>query len=834
MALLRRITLIALAAAALALGVVAPSTPAVASTVPPPRVISPANDPSAPLKDLILRWHSVAGASKYQVQISPNKDWTNNTVQLPNSGMTLATLFEMPISLPHATYYWRVRAHAGGSWGPYSTPRQFLREWAGPFEMLQQPSSTDPTLIWTAVPGASVYLVRFSTDPGFPTAGTVRCFTQQTSFTPYALESQEKAIDGACFGFANLTNGKSYYWQVQPFDNTTAAPLVTDTKNDPAWECSTPQPECDGHGIIGGPFVYKAPVAGPFNYSTTVTGLKTTWHTTDTAGTTCDTTSACPMTPTFSWTPAKDANYYRVFVFRDPAATNVYRTYDTLWPEITPRDGYLDAQAGSSYYWAVAPGTCVLAPDNRTCSPVEGTAAACSIEGTNATSTPVVTGLQVAPGPGVTGSSSIDGGSIVTVTLTGSGFNSGLCVDPSAGAVTKITNTSSSITFTYSAPNSGGDITFSVTNPDGGTSPTDNAPILKVSSGQTVKLGALSDTATFNKRTDPVPLIEPADGAVEHGKTFTFRWGDFLATGGKGGYDARNYELQLSTTIGFHAPALTLTSIDLTQYTDLLGTLSNGHYFWRVAPIDETGNLLTWSKIREVTVNANSPGVHFSSHDGVRVNHPLKITFSDVIKGVSTRTLKVVPAGKAGFAAVRGKLRLGSSPRHFVFVPKRPLATGATYHLVVSRKLADANGNPVIVRGGPIRTSVLAKNTSHGWRYSSGWTRHQASNAFSGSYVEASRERRASISVAGDQVYIAGCKGPGMGTISFSIAGRQHTVHENQSFTACGVVLWHRALPDGIHTLHVRVTHGRANFDAASVVGFDPAALAAGGVPAAA
>jgi hypothetical protein len=56
-----------------------------------------------------------------------------------------------------------------------------------------------------------------------------------------------------------------------------------------------------------------------------------------------------------------------------------------------------------------------------------------------------------------------------------------------------------------------------------------------------------------------------------------------------------------------------------------------------------------------------------------------------------------------------------------------------------------------------------------------------------------------------------------MGSISFSVAGKTHTVQEQQSFTRCGVILWHRALPDGIHTLHVRVRSGHGNFDAVTV-----------------
>src|SRR3954471_6892210 len=81
-----------------------------------PNLVGPADDPTGndAIKDLVLSWSPVTYATRYQVQISPNGDWTNNVVSLPDSGRTINTTYEVPISLPHAFYFWRVRAlHSG-------------------------------------------------------------------------------------------------------------------------------------------------------------------------------------------------------------------------------------------------------------------------------------------------------------------------------------------------------------------------------------------------------------------------------------------------------------------------------------------------------------------------------------------------------------------------------------------------------------------------------------------------------------------------------------------------------------------------------------------------
>jgi hypothetical protein len=298
-----------------------------------------------------------------------------------------------------------------------------------------------------------------------------------------------------------------------------------------------------------------------------------------------------------------------------------------------------------------------------------------------------------------------------------------------------------------------------------------------------------------------------------HGRTLTFTWKDYLTSGSRGTYDPENYYLQIAHDNKFNNLVIDNAALDLTQYTPSTHVLPNGHYFWRVAGIDQTKNQLTWSPTRSVTINGTGPTVRFGSHEGIGIGQPIKIRFSSLVKGVSSRTLRVVPSGRSKSHALSGRITSGLTPRQYVFTPKHPLAVGGTYLLNVSRHLVDANGNHVVVTRKPLHVKESASNHSKGWVYSHGWIRHRASSTFSGSYVEASAGHGAKIHVAGDLLQVTGCKGPGMGSVTFSVAGKRHTVSEQQSFTRCGITLWQTALPPGIHTLHVSVRQGNGNFD---------------------
>ncbi|HWA66094.1 MAG TPA: DUF4962 domain-containing protein [Mycobacteriales bacterium] len=833
----RRIALVLATVGAVIASVAVPLTPASAARdVNTPVLLSPANDPSTQLKDVILKWQPVAGASQYQVQVSPNGEWTNNAVTLPNNGDVVDPTFEMPVSLPNATYYWHVRAQVGGVWGRYSGQWTFVKDWVSPITILQQPSSADPTISWAPVKEASLYLVRYC--PGACGTGTiglqtgeVDCYTAETSVTPYTdglvTATEPKSGPGAPKGCESATTfslvqGLVYGWELIAYDDTTAASIAAEDAPGVQLDCEQgQQPLCDTVRYFGQAFQFEAPVAGNPARGATATGLKTTWHTSALPGSTCDVTATCPMTPTFSWNPVPGANYYLVDIYRDPNLTNEYQQYATSWPHFTPALTMFDAQAGQPYYWTVTPGTCEVSAADPSCAkPGETGTDTCPTAG--GTSKPTLgtdaADIKATP-PGPEGDQSMFGGSTATITLLGSGVLAPACVIPTDGFVDESTvdvGFGGLITFTYEAPAAANEeVTFKVVNPDGGTS-NSSAPLTIVGGAQ-IFTGVTSDPVTFAKRSGPITLTSPANHAVISGTSPTFKWQDFMTSGALDSYDARNYELQVSQDHNFDSTVLDEKDVDLTQFTNPTTLLSDGSYYWRVAAIDEAGKVLTWSTIWQLTVNAVAPTVSFLSPAGAAVNQPLVIQLSTPLRDLNSQTLKVVPQGAPTANAIRGRIVEGASNTLYSFIPHTPLATGGTYQLRLTQTVLDTSGDPAVVSGSPIRVNQTALNTSAGWQYSRGWTRHSASSALSGSWVQAKAGSIATIQVAGSELVIYGCKAPHMGRLSINIAGQNFTASEFQTFTRCGEILWQGAIPGGIRTLTLRSASGIGNFDAIAV-----------------
>ena len=73
------------------------------------------------VEDVVFRWEPVAGASTYQIQVSPNADWSNNVVV---DAVVMGTSYSRPTTLDNASYFWRVRARDAAS---PAEPRRMVR-----------------------------------------------------------------------------------------------------------------------------------------------------------------------------------------------------------------------------------------------------------------------------------------------------------------------------------------------------------------------------------------------------------------------------------------------------------------------------------------------------------------------------------------------------------------------------------------------------------------------------------------------------------------------------------------------------------------------------------
>jgi Bacterial Ig-like domain (group 3) len=817
----RRLSVVALAAATAVLGSLAgPLGTAAAAdpitTDPAPTLTAPADDPagSTPLKDVVLTWTAVQHATSYQVQISPNGDWTNNTVSLPNNGSSVTTVYDVPLSLPHAAYYWHVRGVDAAGHTAWSSTRTFLRSWYAPFTVLTQPTSSDPTLAWQPVPEASLYRVRFSTDPTFASgATTFACWTSQTTFTPYTVDQTPENLSGSCFNASDLTDSTTYYWEVTAWDDSSAPTIASDTAPASAWECGTAQPECDAFVPNIGQFTFQAPTAGSIS-SSQVTGLATTWHAAAGTANACGGATACPTTPTFSWNPVAGANDYRVIVWRDVTRTNIYRVYKTSSTHITPRDAFFDDQAGAGYTWAVEPGTCQASPTQNFCA---GTTAAAPTSpqcpSTTTASSPTINSNGLSP-------TTMNAGATQTVTLTGTGFVSGACVAASngAGVISNIQVVSAtSITFQYAAPASAQQVTFTVVNADGGTS--NASPALSVT-GQFQNEQFLPPTfgQQFAKTSSPVTLSAPPNSSLSGAGPLTFSWTSFLASGAQGAYDARNYRLEVATDPDFDNVVWNVADIDLTQFTNPSQTLPDGIYYWRIQPIDESGNGLTWSAASQFTRDATPPVFSLTDSSGGAVTSHLhvKASESDLVGTVSQSTLHVV-ALVGGPTTVSGSWAQ-TSATSWTFTPSSRLVVGQSYGLRVVGGLTDSAGNGAVASSRTVRVTTLADDKSLAWAFSTGWSRHAASNAIGGTYVSASSGHSTGVSVVGSKVFVYGCKSPSFGKLVVQLDGvTKATVSELQGFTQCGVLLWSGSVSTSVvHRVRL-VTSGTASMDAVKV-----------------
>jgi hypothetical protein len=174
----------------------------------------------------------VQGAKYYELEISPNNDFTNNRTLLEGTNRTLKVLgtrYAPTVALPVTSYFWRVRAVDDATVphpGPWSTPLEFtITPLARPLEL--QPRSDDPmdpveisnpAFSWQGVARASSYSIAVSTSSAFTSSAT--CSTAHTSFTPYLspTTASGSALPGQTACSFTLHPGTLYYWRVRGMD----------------------------------------------------------------------------------------------------------------------------------------------------------------------------------------------------------------------------------------------------------------------------------------------------------------------------------------------------------------------------------------------------------------------------------------------------------------------------------------------------------------------------------------------------------------------------------------------------------------------------------------
>ncbi len=199
------------------------SAVAIAATPDAPALLAPGNtavttgvtDP--PLGVPTLAWSPAVGATKYQVQISVSDSFASTVVSVETANTSYTPL----IALGSGTFYWRVRAAAGSTWGPYSEVWSFAVDWSAgntlypgllsPPDGAVRAAFGHADFSWTPVPGAATYSFQIGRDQDMASV-VYSAVTVAPHHTP--LQRLDNSL---------------YYWRVTPIDNKGHAGAASET-----------------------------------------------------------------------------------------------------------------------------------------------------------------------------------------------------------------------------------------------------------------------------------------------------------------------------------------------------------------------------------------------------------------------------------------------------------------------------------------------------------------------------------------------------------------------------------------------------------------------------
>ncbi|MEZ5142956.1 MAG: hypothetical protein R2726_10620 [Acidimicrobiales bacterium] len=601
---------------------------------------TPPATPTLPIiEEIVLKWAPTPGAVTYDLQASPNVDFTGS---LSINVNVKSTQYSPPTTLLNGSYYWRVRPKnfSGyvADWSPIST---FTRAWPATPPFFPAPplpvdfdnvsllapadnsfAETEPTFTWTPSRLGDRYEIQFSTDANFSVNNTT-CATNHTEFTPYS----------ACF--SNIAPAPTtYYWRVRPIDRPAGVIGLWSAKRAfqylPNLIAQTGPP--NGTTSSAPVLTWQVPADHIGKYRVTVKKASGSLVSSDTFNTAFVpqgfATSDC--TPSCSWYvqtignngtlgPIPNSATWKTFTLIDPPSPGANITLNPPTPNQSdhpPTLSWSPVTDAKTYkvWWAIQ-GSSVFALLNSSI-----TTTAYAHTGDNlptGTFSYYVEALdnsnQVIANSGI-GSFSIaeiarsqptSPANCPPATICDVNYDTPtLDWDRVPGATsytlylaadknfTNIIATYSTM-FTKLTPveslkdSQAGQATYWYARPCYGTrcgiDPT-----------------GLTDTPNiwaFKKQARPIDLVSPANNAVVQDQ-ITFDWKDFLQTNQDNTpavtQEAKTYRLQVATTADFTQVIDDIT-VDQTTYTTFNKTYPEGDLWWRVQAIDGSDNPLTWS-----------------------------------------------------------------------------------------------------------------------------------------------------------------------------------------------------------------------------------------------
>ena len=769
------------AAALTLVGTAIASTEVVTAPLAAPQGLSPDDSgsalPHAVRKTVTLSWAAVPGASGYRVQVGTDGTWSDDaaisfTQDVDTTSVTL------PVSLPHATYVWRVAALKGGALGHWSSEEgqahsdaEFTRGWrATPTQNTVTFTGRRPVFSWSPVAYATGYEIEISSQP-FPAAGPstaapdttpnpstqtqapvvdTTCFTPRTRFAPFqavAGAGSEGSL-GKC-DFAIPAAGTTLYWRVRPVDRW---------KGDAA---SGPTVRVSQSGVS-----YLPPTSDsnpPSNITTD-----------------------CPV-PASSASPSASAS-----ASATPTATPSTGSGEETGCSAAPEDAELgNWTPGSTFTWSPNASNATTLGTVPTDSLSQDPSGLCTVSTPDGTAEKGV--CSDFPTISWNGAGTTYDRYRLYVALDDQFSNIQTIVETSAHEWTPATSwreSSPSLSYYYAVQGCNATACGPVTStPPSFRKVTPRAVVTGTPATRgTLRLDWQSYAQALGTATGKAT---PEDAWYYHVQVATADHPSYDATvvdAGVDGYDAAN--------------EVTPASSDAVSYFPK--GLGDGSFVWRVQAVDSAGDLLPWSKSQAFVRDVTPPrAVSTSPSAGIGVKSAVKVTFSEPVTGVSASTLTAIADGATAPVSVQ----VAADGRSATLVPSRPWVAGATYATRVSPSVQDVVGNAAVATGPSFTVTKTVDDASGGLAFGSGWTSLRSTNAHSGTFHRtATRGATLTTSFHGSTAVVYGCLGPNNGYATISVAGVSKKFSLYRSYSGCNVrVAVLTGLGGGTHSARLTV-----------------------------
>ncbi len=134
-----------------------------------PTLSLPTNNDIVSDTSVTFEWSTANGADRYWLEVNTDPTWNEKTCKFLDIVGNVTEYEDMGYKNDNTTYYWRVRAGNNAEWGAWSSGRCFVNSaplLSSPEENENVPGNTI-TFNWTALSGATKYLLEVNEDPDF-------------------------------------------------------------------------------------------------------------------------------------------------------------------------------------------------------------------------------------------------------------------------------------------------------------------------------------------------------------------------------------------------------------------------------------------------------------------------------------------------------------------------------------------------------------------------------------------------------------------------------------------------------------------------------------------